>query len=109
MMVPRPRCCQLTTAHPTVTPAAGEPNILEVSGERGRSNQWHTDVTFVVSPPAVTSLRALVVPPYGGNTLIANTATAYQDLPEPLRAFADTAWAVHTNDYDYVQPQFDSP
>ncbi|HEY6797293.1 MAG TPA: TauD/TfdA family dioxygenase [Kineosporiaceae bacterium] len=97
----------LTTAHPTVPPADGEPNVLEVSGEEGvRSNQWHTDVTFVVSPPAITSLRALVVPPYGGNTLIANTATAYADLPEPLRLLADSLWAIHTNDYDYLQPQF---
>ena len=97
----------LTTAHPTVPSAEGDPNVLVVSGEEGiRSNQWHTDVTFVVSPPAITSLRALVVPPHGGNTLIANSATAYTDLPEPLRVLADTLWAIHTNDYDYVQPQF---
>jgi len=75
--------------------------VLEVSGEEGvRSNQWHTDVTFVVSPPAITSLRVLVVPPYGGNTLIANSATAYSDLPKPLRVLADSLWALHTNDYD---------
>lgn len=97
----------LTGAHPTVPAADGEPNVLEVNGEQGvRSNQWHTDVTFVVSPPAITSLRALVVPPHGGNTLIANSATAYTDLPEPLRALADSLWAIHTNDYDYIQPQF---
>src|SRR2546430_8525189 len=53
-------------------------------------------------------LRAAPPPACGGNTLIANTAAAYQDLPEPLRAFADTLRAVHTNDYDYVQPQFTS-
>jgi taurine dioxygenase len=34
--------------------------------------------------------------------VIANEETAYLDLPEPLRALADTLWAVHTNDYDYV-------
>ena len=33
---------------------------------------------------------------------VANTDAAYQDLPEPLRAFADTLWAVHTNEYDYA-------
>jgi alpha-ketoglutarate-dependent sulfate ester dioxygenase len=44
------------------------------------------------------------VPPYGGETLIANTGTAYRDLPEPLRAFAGTLRAVHTNDYDYAVP-----
>jgi len=97
----------LTTAHPTVPSVEGQPNILPVDGEEGvRANQWHTDVTFVQSPPKVSTLRAVVVPPYGGNTLIANSATAYQDLPEPLRAFADTLRAVHTNDYDYVRPQF---
>ena len=97
----------LTGAHPTVPAAEGAPHVLEVDGEQGvRSNVWHTDVTFVVSPPAITSLRALVVPPYGGNTLISNSATAYTDLPEPLRVLADSLWALHTNDYDYVQPQF---
>jgi alkyl sulfatase len=97
----------LTTAHPTVPSVAGRPNILPVEGDEGvRANNWHTDVTFVQSPPSVSTLRAVVIPPYGGNTLIANSAAAYQDLPEPLRLLADSLQAVHTNDYDYVQPQF---
>jgi alkyl sulfatase len=96
----------LTTAHPTVAAAAGQPNILPVDSENGRANHWHTDVTFVQSPPKVTTLRAVVIPPYGGNTLISNAAAAYADLPEPLRNLADSLHAVHTNDYDYVQPQF---
>lgn len=41
-------------------------------------------------------------PPYGGNTLWANTATAYAHLPEPLRVLADSLRAVHTNEYDYA-------
>lgn len=41
-------------------------------------------------------------PPYGGNTLWANTATAYSNLPEPLRALADSLRAVHSNEYDYA-------
>jgi len=97
----------LTTAHPTVPSVDGQPNILPVQGDEGvRANRWHTDVTFVQSPPKVSTLRAVVIPPYGGNTLIANTAGAYRDLPEPLRVLADTLYAVHTNDYDYAQPQF---
>ncbi|GLY80458.1 TauD/TfdA dioxygenase family protein [Actinoallomurus iriomotensis] len=96
----------LTTAHPTVPSVEGQPNILPVDGEEGiRSNQWHTDVTFVRTPPKVSTLRALVVPPYGGNTLIANSAAAYRDLPAELREFADRLWAVHTNDYDYALPR----
>jgi alpha-ketoglutarate-dependent sulfate ester dioxygenase len=97
----------LTTAHPTVPSVAGQPNILPVEGDEGvRANRWHTDVTFVQSPPSISTLRAVVIPPYGGNTLIANTAAAYADLPEPLRVLADSLQAVHTNDHDYAQPQF---
>lgn len=95
---------ELTTAHPTVPSAADQPQILPVDSEGVRSNHWHTDVTFVRTPPKASTLRSIVVPPYGGNTLIANSATAYQDLPEPLRRLADSLRAVHTNDYDYVVP-----
>src|ERR1700722_11852234 len=94
----------LTSAHPTVPAVDGEPNVLPVDSEDGRANHWHTDVTFVLNPPQASTLRSIVVPPYGGETLIANTGAAYRDLPEPLRAFADTLRAVHTNDYDYAVP-----
>src|SRR6266700_3247741 len=95
---------ELTTAHPTVPAVDGEPNVLPVDSEDTRANHWHTDVTFVLNPPQASTLRSIVVPPYGGETLIANTGAAYRDLPDPLRAFADTLRAVHTNDYDYAVP-----
>jgi alpha-ketoglutarate-dependent taurine dioxygenase len=94
----------LTSAHPTVPAVDGEPNVLPVDSENGRANHWHTDVTFVLNPPQASTLRSIVVPPYGGETLIANAAAGYRDLPGPLRAFADSLRAVHTNDYDYAVP-----
>ncbi|MFD4548933.1 TauD/TfdA dioxygenase family protein [Streptomyces sp. NPDC058466] len=94
----------LTTAHPTVPAVEGAPNVLPVDSERGRANHWHTDVTFVLNPPQASTLRSITIPPYGGETLIANSAAAYRDLPEPLRALAETLWAEHTNDYDYAVP-----
>ncbi|MFC3447871.1 TauD/TfdA dioxygenase family protein [Amycolatopsis speibonae] len=94
---------ELTKAHPTVPSVDGQPAILPVDSEQGRANQWHTDVTFVHNPPKASTLRSLVVPSFGGETLIANSAAAYRDLPEPLRAFADTLRAEHTNDYDYAK------
>ncbi|MFG2373641.1 TauD/TfdA dioxygenase family protein [Streptomyces sp. NPDC048504] len=94
----------LTTAHPTVPAVDGAPNVLPVDSERGRANHWHTDVTFVLNPPQASTLRSITVPPYGGETLIASSAAAYRDLPEPLRVLADTLWAEHTNDYDYAVP-----
>jgi alpha-ketoglutarate-dependent sulfate ester dioxygenase len=94
----------LTSAHPTVPAVDGEPNVLPVDSEDGRVNYWHTDVTFVLNPPQASTLRSVIVPPYGGETLIANAGVAYRDLPEPLRAFAGTLRAIHTNDYDYAVP-----
>lgn len=95
----------LTTAHPTVSAVDGAPNVLPVDSERGRAaNHWHTDVTFVLNPPQASTLRSITIPPYGGETLIASSAAAYRDLPEPLRQLADNLWAEHTNDYDYAVP-----
>ncbi|MGW7386426.1 TauD/TfdA dioxygenase family protein [Streptomyces sp. NPDC054794] len=94
----------LTTAHPNVPAADGTKNVLAVDSETSKANEWHTDVTFVVNPPQVTTLRSIVTTPYGGETLIANAAAAYRDLPEPLRALADSLRVVHTNQYDYARP-----
>ncbi|HEY0815481.1 MAG TPA: TauD/TfdA family dioxygenase [Pseudonocardia sp.] len=94
---------ELTTAHPTIPSIDGAPYVLPVDSEYGKSNQWHTDVTFVVNPPQVSTLRSIVIPPYGGETLFANGAAAYEDLPDPLRDLADSLWAVHSNGYDYAR------
>ncbi len=80
----------LTNAHPTVPSLEGEAHVLPVDSERGKANHWHTDVTFVVNPPQVSTLRSLVIPPYGGETLIADSGAAHRALPEVLRRFADT-------------------
>ncbi|MFJ3665172.1 TauD/TfdA dioxygenase family protein [Streptomyces sp. NPDC090106] len=94
----------LTTAHPTVGAVEGAPNVLPVDSEQGSASHWHTDVTFVLNPPQASTLRSITLPPYGGETLITNAAAAYRSLPDPLRQFADTLWAEHTNDYDYAVP-----
>ncbi|MDT5116079.1 MAG: alkyl sulfatase, partial [Mycobacterium sp.] len=39
---------------------------------------------------------------YGGSTLWASTAAAYEDLPEPLKCLVENLWALHSNRYDYV-------
>ncbi|SDE23303.1 TauD/TfdA dioxygenase family protein [Paraburkholderia lycopersici] len=91
-----------TVAHPTVPSVEGG-SLLELDSLHGaRANSWHTDVTFVDAYPKVSILRAVVIPPFGGDTVWANTAAAYAQLPEPLRALADTLWALHTNAYDYA-------
>ena len=55
--------------------------------------------------PKISILRGVVIPPYGGDTVWANTATAYADLPDPLKLLADGLRALHTNLYDYAAPR----
>jgi taurine dioxygenase len=61
----------------------------------GAEHLWHTDLTPAVNPPAACILRAMTVPPYGGDTLWTNLAAAYQGLSAPLRALADGLQAEH--------------
>lgn len=90
--------------HPTQAVVAGTASILELDSSKGggRADRWHTDVTFVPAYPKASVLRGVVIPPVGGDTIWANTATAYEDLPEPLRHLADGLRAVHSNAYDYA-------
>jgi alpha-ketoglutarate-dependent taurine dioxygenase len=89
--------------HPTLPAKQGAGTILELdSFHGGHANFWHTDITFVDAYPKASFLRAVEVPPVGGDTVWANTASAYQDLPEELRVLADHLWALHTNEYDYA-------
>jgi alpha-ketoglutarate-dependent sulfate ester dioxygenase len=90
----------VTRPHPTVSGAG--PAILPIDSEQGKANSWHTDVTFVDRVPAISVLRAITLPPYGGTTAWANTAVAYARLHPALRALVGNLRAVHSNLYDYV-------
>ena len=90
-------------AHPTVKSKDNTNYVLELnSNHGGRADVWHTDVTFVSDYPQASILRGVVIPESGGDTVWANTATAYELLPQELREFVDKLWAVHTNSYDYA-------
>jgi len=89
-------------------PAAGAlaatdaPIITPINSDYGKANRWHTDVTFVANYPSASILRAVTLPGYGGSTLWASTAAAYDALPDPLKSLVDNLWALHSNRYDYV-------
>ncbi|POF39927.1 taurine dioxygenase [Pseudomonas laurylsulfativorans] len=90
-------------AHPTVPVREGTRFLLELDGAEGqRASSWHTDVTFVEAYPKASILRSVVAPAFGGDTLWANTATAYDGLSAELRELADKLVAVHSNEYDYA-------
>ncbi len=93
------------TAPPTIPVLEGSRYVLELDSRRGgRADQWHTDATFTQRPDKATVLRSMIVPEALGDTLWANTAAAYESLPEPLKRFADSLWIQHANDRDPTTP-----
>lgn len=89
--------------HPTIGATNGTTSIIELDSARGgsRADWWHIDRAYLVAYPKLSMLRAVVTPPFGGDTVWSNTVAAYLDLPPPLQRLADELWAVHSNTYDY--------
>ncbi|MEU7178638.1 TauD/TfdA dioxygenase family protein [Streptomyces celluloflavus] len=87
----------LTQKHPMMRTVDGAVQVIPVDGADQRANHWHVDISFTRAPSLGTTLRSVTLPPYGGDTLVANAAAGYKDLPAELREIADRLWAVHTN------------
>jgi len=66
----------------------------------GYENGWHSDVTWRAEPSMGSILRAVEVPPSGGDTLFADMYAAYEGLDDATRAQIDGLIAVH--DYSQV-------
>jgi len=84
--------------HPFAPHKAGYPEVLAITHDqnsRGRENTWHSDVTWREKPSLGSILRALEVPPVGGDTLFADMAAAYQGLADEIKARIDGAIAIH--------------
>ncbi|MFI7350755.1 TauD/TfdA dioxygenase family protein [Streptomyces sp. NPDC049936] len=58
-------------------------------------NVWHTDVTFRERPALGAVLQLREVPPFGGDTMWADMAAAYDNLPPEVKERVDGARAVH--------------
>ena len=100
---------ELTEGHPVIPGIKGFPNIFEIDYSRPRQVyasygdvttrtqglDWHTDVTFVERPPLGSILRAVVIPPSGGDTAFSNQQAAFEALSPRLQAFLQTLTAVH--------------
>ncbi len=57
-------------------------------------DKWHTDVTWDPDAPILGTLRAIEMPPRGGDTIFASMYAAYDSLSETLRDRLEgvTAW-----------------
>lgn len=81
-------------------PQVPEIIVLDTSNDNPPDNDnWHTDVTFIDTPPMGALLSAQLLPPSGGDTLWASGIAAYEALSEPYRRFLDPLHAEH----DFLQ------
>jgi alpha-ketoglutarate-dependent taurine dioxygenase len=55
---------------------------------------WHTDSAFLAEPPAISLLRSIEIPPFGGDTIWANSALAYRALSPTMQGLL-TGLKVH--------------
>ncbi|MEU5693143.1 TauD/TfdA family dioxygenase [Actinosynnema sp. NPDC020468] len=94
-----------TPAHPVVPGLDAEhPEIYVLdSGDGGKSPVWHTDVTFMARPPLGSVLRAVALPPTGGDTCWTDLEAAYLALSPPVRALADGLTALHDGRRDFEE------
>jgi taurine dioxygenase len=94
---------ELTPAHPVVPGLdADHPEIYVLdSGDGGKAPVWHTDVTFTRTPPLGSVLRAVSLPPAGGDTCWTDLEAAYLGLSPALRDLADRLTAVHDGRADF--------
>ncbi|MCX4912206.1 TauD/TfdA family dioxygenase [Streptomyces sp. NBC_00687] len=61
----------------------------------GNKNIWHSDHSFMANPSLGAVLRAVEVPAAGGDTMWADMAAAYDNLPGDLKARIEDLTAVH--------------
>lgn len=59
-------------------------------------NAWHCDATWRDMPPMGCVLRCVECPPVGGDTMWANMAKAYADLPDHIKETIDGLKARHS-------------
>jgi taurine dioxygenase len=59
-------------------------------------DRWHTDVSWDVTPPVYGTLRAIDLPPKGGDTIWASMYAAYDALSTVMKGLLDGLDAHHT-------------
>jgi taurine dioxygenase len=64
-----------------------QPLIKEADERTGLlfGSGWHTDSAFLPEPPAISFLRSIEIPPFGGDTIWANSALAYRSLSPTMQ------------------------
>jgi taurine dioxygenase len=76
--------------HPVAGSDPDHPGLVRIYKDENSppdyyENAWHTDATWRKAPPLGCVLRCVACPPVGGDTMWANMAKAYNDLPDHVK------------------------
>jgi taurine dioxygenase len=80
------------------TPVSHQPALNVVSNigrDRPPRSVFHTDTSYVASPPAFTALRAVTIPAAGGDTLFSDQYRAYEKLSSTVKEQLAEAQVLH--------------
>ena len=86
----------------------GHPHVAQVKREADETtsifaDNWHSDWSFLASPPAATLLFGNVIPPVGGDTLFANQYDAWEALSLSMQALLKDRQGVHSARRGYAR------
>lgn len=91
---------------PYFRPIPGQAHVVALTREADETTPlfadvFHSDWSFLPSPPAGTLLYGVDIPPVGGDTLYADQYAAYDALPAPLQERIDGLMGVHSARHGY--------
>ncbi len=80
---------------------ADHPHIAEVKREADEQTPlfaegWHSDWSFLSTPPSGTLLYGRIIPPTGGDTLYANQYAAYDALDAAMKSQLEGLQGIHS-------------
>ncbi len=77
--------------------------IVDDADNPPATDMWHTDVTWLPSPPVAALITVLELPAYGGDTMWGSTAAAYDDLSDLMKERLDGLRTVHSCHDSFVR------
>jgi taurine dioxygenase len=84
--------------HPLYPGVPEAPELFILDNHKGNptdNDAWHTDVTFIETPPMASILYARLLPQTGGDTCWSSMKAAYEALSPVMREFLAGLDAVH--------------
>lgn len=95
--------------HPEIYIVSNVKENGEYIGAANAGEEWHSDLSYMENPSLGSALRAIEVPPVGGETGFAGMYAAYDALPETMRKRIDNLKAVHSFAFFYSSKKGRAP